>query len=599
MRETYAIFKSLLIIAVLLLSSCVNYEEESVEQDTIPLTFYLQTSGGKQTRGYEGEEVATDLENKINTVEVWLYDGSTFVGYSNVLLDNNKIQINVPQAVVSKGTIDVYVIANGNSVGLGNLGLTISLETLQTKLLGGSNFLPTANGNNRTKEVPDAGLPFSQMLTGVEINSTGLQATLPTITLTRAVSKFRFAFARSTGMSGVAITGIELKESLIASNEYIFPKQDTETEKNYGAIGGATYYGDRLPNLQNATYVGQSMLWGANTQTGTETAIIPASDINEVEYPERMTFDYLNSGGRTMTGPAYENYVTENFIQYIDNGTTRYHDSYLTYLRETDKPLEVTFYYRLSAEENKVHKTTITMAAPNDFARNHIWTVYAYFLDGALYIVPTAQPWIAGTTNSIVSATDASLAIDKTYTPLYDYVMWSQNNDETYAHMTWADDYCAVSYGYSEEGRPLYSTAFVVETTSNNRMTIMTDNHVFGFMTYDGPETNLYSEVMDELTITPGKKKKTYFYVVPKRQLTTTDSRFANVMIIDVPGGDYSISRLPWNHVVPGSESGETIQMYYVTPADYRRSYEPTPGVIDDDKKLTSGGVIFTYPQGQ
>ena len=29
MRETYAIFKSLLIIAVLLLSSCVNYEEES------------------------------------------------------------------------------------------------------------------------------------------------------------------------------------------------------------------------------------------------------------------------------------------------------------------------------------------------------------------------------------------------------------------------------------------------------------------------------------------------------------------------------------------------------------------------------------------
>ena len=218
MRETYAIFKSLLIIAVLLLSSCVNYEEESDKQDTIPLTFYLQTSGGKQTRGYEGEEEAIGHEGDINTVEVWLYDGSTFVGYSNVLLNNNKIQINVPQAVVSKGSIDVYVIANGNSVGLGNLGSTISLETLQTKLLGGSNFLPTANGNNRTKEVPDAGLPFSQMLTGVEINSTGLQATLPTITLTRAVSKFRFAFARSTGMSGVAITGIELKESLIASN---------------------------------------------------------------------------------------------------------------------------------------------------------------------------------------------------------------------------------------------------------------------------------------------------------------------------------------------------------------------------------------------
>ena len=594
MRETYAIFKSLLIIAVLLLSSCVNYEEESDKQDTIPLTFYLQTSGGKQTRGYEGEEEAIGHEGDINTVEVWLYDGSTFVGYSNVLLNNNKIQINVPQAVVSRGSIDVYVIANGNSVGLGNLGSTISLETLQTKLLGGSNFLPTANGNNRTKEVPNAGLPFSQMLTGVEINSTGLQATLPTITLTRAVSKFRFAFARSTGMSGVAITGIELKESLIASNEYIFPKQDTETEKNYGAIGGATYYGDRLPNLQNAIYVGQSMLWGANTQTGTETAIIPASDINEVEYPERMTFDYLNRGGRTMTGPAYENYVTENFIKYMDNGTTRYHDSYLTYLRETDKPLEVTFYYRLSAEETKVHKTTITMAAANDFTRNHIWTVYAYFLGGGLYVVPIAQPWQWGGELNFFSKTTVQLSVDDEYNLYVDgseekkfkYLMYSPDEDGNGEpdYNNWDNNYCAIASGFDGH-RPKYSPWLVLKTTSMSILQLQTDNTNFGFIvaekTTEGENTYTYSSILDEVNIPAGKNVTTYFYVVPKGDfnLANPPSRFVDVTLIErnTTGSDeIFIHRLPWNSVLPGAQSHETAQFYYVTGTEYQQNIDGT-----------------------
>ena len=568
MRKINAIFKSLLILAVALLASCLDHEEDIYKQETIPLTFYLQTSGGKQTRGYEGLEEATDHENDINSVEVWLYDGSNFVGYSNVLLNNNKIQINIPKAIASKGFIDVYVIANGKSVGLENLGSNIALETLQSKLLGGTNFLPTANGNNRTKAVPSDGLPFSQMLTGVEITSTDLQATLPTITLTRAVSKFRFAFARSTGMNDVAITGIELKEGLIASHEYIFPKQDTETEKNYGVIGNATYYGDRLPNLQDATYVNQSMLWGANTQTGSETAIITANDINEVEYPEQMTFDYLNSGGRTMTGPDYEDYVTENFIQYKDaNDNTLYHDNFLTYLRETDKPLEVTIYYRLLAEETKVHKTTFTMVAANDFARNHIWTVYAYFKGNRLVVKPIVQPWdLGGKYENYRTDVGARLGT------LQQYLRWDTDGDLN----TWIHSYVAVTHEWDNTSQVPGRTPLINLTTSSSEsMYLQLDNKYFEFVVEENVGgTTTYRElgVNTRLEISSGINVNTKFFVRPIKAYDTAEqpapSRECHMSMVRngaVP------AKVPLRSSMPGYAEGvDEVWFYWVSPDNYK-----------------------------
>lgn len=568
MRKINAIFKSLLILAVALLASCLDHEEDIYKQETIPLTFYLQTSGGKQTRGYEGLEEATDLEDDINTVEVWLYDGNNFVGYSNVLLNNNKVQINIPKAIASKGVIDVYVIANGKSVGLENLGSNIALETLQSKLLGGTNFLPTANGNNRTKAVPSDGLPFSQMLTGVEITSTDLQAALPTITLTRAVSKLRFAFARSTGMNDVAITGIELKEGLIASHEYIFPKQDTETEKNYGVIGNATYYGDRLPNLQDATYVNQSMLWGANTQTGEETAIIAANDINEVEYPEQMTFDYLNSGVRKMTGPDYEDYVTENFIQYKDaDDNTRYHDDFLTYLRETDHPLEVTIYYRLLAEETKVHKTSFTMVAANDFARNHIWTVYAYFKGNRLVVKPIVQPWdLGGKYENYRTDVGARLGT------LQQYLRWDTDGDLN----TWIHSYVAVTHEWDNTSQVPGRTPLINLTTSSSEsMYLQLDNKYFEFVVEENVGgTTTYRElgVNTRLEISNGINVNTKFFVRPIKAYDTAEqpapSRECHMSMVRngaVP------AKVPLRSSMPGYAEGvDEVWFYWVSPDNYK-----------------------------
>lgn len=565
MRKINAIFKSLLILAVALLASCLDHEEDIYKQETIPLTFYLQTSGGKQTRGYEGLEEATDLEDDINTVEVWLYDGNNFVGYSNVLLNNNKVQINIPKAIASKGVIDVYVIANGKSVGLENLGSNIALETLQSKLLGGTNFLPTANGNNRTKAVPSDGLPFSQMLTGVEITSTDLQATLPTITLTRAVSKLRFAFARSTGMNDVAITGIELKGELIASHEYIFPKQDTQ---NYGVIDNATYYGDRLPNLQDATYETTSILWGTNTQTGSETAIIAANDINEVEYPERMTFTYLNSGGRPMTGPDYEDYVTEHFIKYKDaDDNTLYHDDFLTYLRETDKPLEVTIYYRLLAEETKVHKTTFTMVAANDFARNHIWTVYAYFKGNRLVVKPIVQPWdLGGRYEDYRTDVGARLGT------LQQYLRWDTDGDLN----TWIHSYVAVTHEWDNTSQVPGRTPLINLTTSSSEsMYLQLDNKYFEFVveeTVDGSTSYRELGVNTRLEISSGKNIITKFFVRPIKAYDTAEqpvpSRECHMSLVRngaVP------AKVPLRSSMPGFAEGvDEVWFYWVSPDNYK-----------------------------
>ena len=44
-------------------------------------------------------------------------------------------------------------------------------------------------------------------------------------------------------------------------------------------------------------------------------------------------------------------------------------------------------------------------------------------------------------------------------------------------------------------------------------------------------------------------------------------------MLIERTGGmdtgEFTVGRLPWNHKLPGAESGETAQFYYVTPQEY------------------------------
>ena len=114
---------------------------------------------------------------------------------------------------------------------------------------------------------------------------------------------------------------------------------------------------------------------------------------------------------------------------------------------------------------------------------------------------------------------------------------------------------------------------------------LQTDNTNFGFIvaekTTEGANTYTYSSILDEVNIPAGKNVTTYFYVVPKGDfnLANPPSRFVNVTLIErnTTGTDeISIHRLPWNSVLPGAQSHETAQFYYVTGTEYQQNIDGT-----------------------
>lgn len=394
---TSNILKGLLMIGIALFSSCKDYEE-GFSEDTSTLTIYLQTSA-EQTRAYEGIQSASAAESRIYTIQLWLYDGDEFVGYSDQMT-NSKMTITIPRSLVVKGKVDVYAIANAESVGLGGMDETTTLATLTSAIIGGNNFLPKANVAELTSTVPATGLPYSQVAKECPITAEGINATLPTIMLTRAVSKVRFAFARSTGMTDVEITGIKINGGLIASEEYLFP--DADATGNFTGV----YNGDKVAHIKKDgtdDYIAQAIVWGS-TETGDKddiTAIIPTTSINEVDNPDQQT--YIKKYGKgTGHGAEYNTFVDETFIKYGDTDNPQYRNDYLTYLRESDQKLTGTIYYRTGKDgsepgtehDGDIKSYNFSMDVPQDFARNHIWIVYGYFMGGnKLYLEVTVLPW--------------------------------------------------------------------------------------------------------------------------------------------------------------------------------------------------------------
>ena len=80
--------------------------------------------------------------------------------------------------------------------------------------------------------------------------------------------------------------------------------------------------------------------------------------------------------------------VTYNAL--MDNYTCK-----TLYLRESDKQLEGKIYYRLSPT-GTIKSATFKMISPSevqDFARNHIWIVYGYFLGDKFNLIVQTIPW--------------------------------------------------------------------------------------------------------------------------------------------------------------------------------------------------------------
>lgn len=566
------------------MTGCRDFEDESPREDYVPLTFYLQTAG-HQTRAYVGDLTGTDLENAINTVKVWLFDGETCVSYSETIDSDNKVTMSVPLSVVSKGSVDVYIIANAGDGLDGDTGL----GNLTTALLTSTSFTATTP----TTAVPTEGLPMSRIYKECPINATALPATLPDITITRAVSKIHFAFGMYDGDFG-EIVGISLDGGQIADKEYIFPVNPSATAN--AADYTDPYLGDLKSNIVANSYETAGLLLGT-TDGGTDgtSILIANADMPTTETDDNpANYMWINWIATT----------THSSLSNQDKATKYYSDlnnkkliTHTVYLRESDQKLTGKIYYRMSSDEDP-KSVTFAMDAESevqDFARNHVWIVYSYFEGGKLYVKPTVADWIDAPELEYTLKMSTSMR-------LFDSWLYRYDTDGDYTDYTkWATSHMAVSSGRVETpvapetvaGRPLRSPQIQLVTTgvadasvaNSGTFELIVDNSDFEIVRANKNETGVvtsYDTSTDgKLTIAAGDNVYTYFYIVPKEGVTPANPVAKVSLIYNDPV--LGPQRVTFNNnALPGySDDSSEIWAYYVAPEDYKYIVD----VVDEVEK--------------
>lgn len=328
----------------------------SHKQATLAIYVYApeQASAKKHaapTRADVGEVDAITDEGTIDSLQIWIYESATenYVGYFSTkdvtALNEGKgttYQIPVSDDFASKTpkpTVNVYVMANVTSANCG-VG-TLNKETTRAQLLDNAKI---ANGKfgleQNTRSVPTDGLPFAGMLTGETVVGdaptlrVGTLSAVSTVQLTRAVSKLRFVFAKTTGEPKVSITSIKMNDDMIPEVEYFF----------------------KTPESMNYNTEAKELL---------STTI---SDIAETSAPTQ----YLYLGQEAQ---AYEDLI---------NGAASKATPEVTvegpiYLRESDKQLRGTITYTIGEGTPEPQTVDFAMQQAGDFSRNHTWIVYAYY----------------------------------------------------------------------------------------------------------------------------------------------------------------------------------------------------------------------------
>ena len=601
----------MLLTVVALMPSCRDYYDEmpteqqnnSEDMAMLRINVFAPSSSSYTTRT-EDKEAAENAERVISSIRVYAYlneeectealagEFNTTVanlkqlciGYA--IVDNTEsmtvtepgdddpgleyqwAEMGLPKSVIGK-RLDFYAMANMKGTGfedVADLGYNPARQAVET-----CTFTAFGTTNAVTGSVPATGLPASRILKDVTPVESLEGPNSLSITLLRAVGKYRFFFAKPVGLDA-QITKIELDADVLPTSELIMPEASTSN--------GVLPHSNSVALPDGAT-MSSAVLTYANPDN---TPLLANNAIKAVASPE----SYVKTDAEYFT-----DYVARLTNQ--ETGVTEY-PAGLTYIRESNAPLTGKIYYKIGSGGEKSadfvlqtediddhHKTKDGQTVElNCFPRNHYSVVYAYFQGGGLFVKPQVQPWQWGGGLEFQSRTSVQLTAEPYFADQgYVYKMYSVDNDRD----TWADNYCAISYGYSS-GIPTYGPRLILHTTTMNILQLSTNNTNFGFVVYN-PGTGTAGSVVDKVIIPAGNNVVTQFFVVPKSAFNLAGSnppnRFVNVTLIErissIQTGDdseLSIGRLPWNHSLPGEESGTTAQFYYVTPTEY------TSGIVDE-----------------
>lgn len=309
--------------------------------------------------GQDETNPSPDTEEKITSIRVWAFKSSTDkatatpIGFKSETNLSAKGSHNVSMMITRKnaetlGKIDLYILLNAESEGVLDGKDCIKMTRAELEALVIQNQFGIANGTAQTKVVPEAGLPISRVIKDLDVtnniknNATDAAQNSINIPLIRAVSKLHFFFTRKNvkDTEGVEVTKIEVNENVIPTKSSVFPTATTIANKETEELTGS---------LTSLTYINQKM-----TFDGVATV-----DIKPVADPK----SYIRKDGQK----------AEDYITKLRDATT---DCHLSYLRETDKDLTGTIYFKKSKKGAEEHAT---FSIPKAY-RNHEMVVYGYFL---------------------------------------------------------------------------------------------------------------------------------------------------------------------------------------------------------------------------
>ncbi len=359
-----------------LFSSCSNDDSPAA---TTPAETYLnlnvQTASPTTTRAADSETTPANpsTESSIHSIYVWAFSssdtgsGALPVSYKEESLatpvdgENSTKTISMKIPRMGDGTtldhLDLYILTNAESItGLFD-GVTYKktltrgqLESLNIT----SQFGIATDGTAQITTVPDGGLPAARVIKNIDVNAhvaetpAAAASKALNIPLVRTVSKLHFFFARKSNAAtdNVEITKIELDKQVLPTASKVFPTGTTvsnmETEGLTGLFGSDTQY-DNTKMVMNG---------------------VKTSDINEVEDPTSLIRQ-----------------DSEKASTYMERLYAATKESNRSYLRESNKPLTGTIYYRLNS--STAEKTaSFQIPASKPAYRNHELVIYGYFLDG-------------------------------------------------------------------------------------------------------------------------------------------------------------------------------------------------------------------------
>lgn len=310
--------------------------------------------------GLEETYPSPNTEEKITSIRVWAFksgtdkETATPIGFKSETNLSAQGSHKVSMMITRKNAenldkIDLYILLNAESEGVldGKDCIKMTRAELENLVIE-KQFGITAEGTAQTIIVPQAGLPISRVIKDLDVknnikdNATDAAQNSINIPLIRAVSKLHFFFTRKNvkDTEGVVVTRIEVNENVIPTQSSVFPTATTDAQKETEGLTG---------NLTSLTYLGQKIKFGS----------VAIENIKPVSDPT----SYIRKPGQT----------AEAYITQLRDSTIECH---LSYLRETDKELTGTIYYKLDksgAEKQTPFKISKAY-------RNHEMVVYGYFL---------------------------------------------------------------------------------------------------------------------------------------------------------------------------------------------------------------------------